>query len=87
MVFKCFQLIRVTLLWINLQEEGDILSGKVLSYGAMIRSGNFGAAPVNSQQCIIVELLNNMKSRSYLPLLTFKFLTEGINKVSKLSVN
>lgn len=82
-----FFLVDLTNLTVNLQEEGDILSGKVLSYGAMIRSGHFSTASVNSQQCIIAELLNNMKSRSYLPLLTYKFLAEGINKVSKLGSN
>lgn len=64
-----------------MQEEGDVLSGKVLCYGAMIRSGIFSSGPINTQKAIVVELLNNIKARSYLPLLTYKFLTEGIDSV------
>lgn len=48
----------------------------------MIRSGIFSAGSKDTQKSIITELLNNMKIRSYLPLLTFKFLTEGIDSVS-----
>lgn len=48
----------------------------------MIRSGVFTAGPVDTQKAIVAELLNNMKTKSYLPLLTYKFLTEGIDPVS-----
>lgn len=64
-----------------LQEEGDVLSGKVLCYGAVIRSGMFATGSTETQKAIIVELLNNMKTRSYLPLLTYKFLIEGLDSV------
>ncbi|XP_026809583.1 rDNA transcriptional regulator pol5-like isoform X2 [Rhopalosiphum maidis] len=60
-------------------EEGDVLSGKVLCYGAMIRSGIFSSGAIDTQKAIVAELLSNMKTRSYLPLLTYKFLTEGID--------
>ena len=58
------------------------MSGKVLCYGAMIRSGIFSAGATDTQKAIVAELLSNMKTRSYLPLLTYKFLTEGIDSVS-----
>lgn len=58
------------------------MSGKVLCYGAMIRSGVFSAGSIDTQKAIIAELLSNMKTKSYLPLLTYKFLTEGIDSVS-----
>jgi hypothetical protein len=54
----------------------------VLCYGAMIRSGIFSAGAIDTQKAIVAELLSNMKTRSYLPLLTYKFLTEGIDSVS-----
>jgi len=54
----------------------------VLCYGAMIRSGIFGVGAMDTQKAIVAELLSNMKTRSYLPLLTYKFFTEGINSVS-----
>lgn len=60
------------------------MSGKVLCYGAMIRSGIFSAGSMDTQKAIVAELLSNMKTRSYLPLLTYKFLTEGIDSVSDL---
>lgn len=60
-------------------EEGDVLSGKVLCYGAMIRSGIFGVGSMDTQKAIVAELLSNMKTRSYLPLLTYKFFTEGVD--------
>ncbi|XP_050532130.1 uncharacterized protein LOC126900458 [Daktulosphaira vitifoliae] len=60
-------------------EEGDVLSGKVLCYGATIRSGLFGSSSTETQKFIVTELLNNTKTRSYLPLLTYKFLIEGID--------
>lgn len=65
-------------------EEGDVLSGKVLCYGAMIRSGVFSAGSIDTQKAIVVELLNNMKTKNYLPLLTYKFLTEGIDSSSNV---
>lgn len=48
----------------------------------MIRSGIFSAGAIDTQKVIVAELLTNMKTRSYLPLLTYKFLTEGIDSVS-----
>lgn len=57
------------------------MSGKVLCYGAMIRSGVFAAGSIDTQKTIVSELLNNMKTRTYLPLLTYKFFTEGIDSV------
>jgi hypothetical protein len=48
----------------------------------MIRSGIFSAGAIDTQKAIVAELLSNMKTRSYLPLLTYKFLTEGIDSVS-----
>lgn len=54
----------------------------MLCYGAMIRSGIFSAGAMDTQKAIVAELLGNMKTRSYLPLLTYKFLTEGIDLVS-----
>lgn len=48
----------------------------------MIRSGVFSAGSMDTQKAIIAELCNNMKTRSYLPLLTFKIFTEGIDSVS-----
>lgn len=68
-----------------LQEEGDILSGKVLCYSAMIRCGVFSAGSMDTQKSIVAELFNNMKTRSYLPLLTFKIFTDGIDSVSDLT--
>ncbi|VVC26651.1 Armadillo-type fold,DNA polymerase V,Armadillo-like helical [Cinara cedri] len=65
-------------------EEGDILSGKVLCYGSMIRSGVFSAGSIDTQKAIVAELLNNMKKKSYLPLLTYKFLTEAIDSSSNV---
>ncbi|XP_050437310.1 uncharacterized protein LOC126843678 [Adelges cooleyi] len=65
-------------------EEGDILSGKVLCYGATIRSGLFGTASMDDQKSIVAELLNNTKTRAYLPLLTYKFLTKGIDSSSNV---
>lgn len=50
----------------------------------MIRSGIFSSGSMDTQKTIIAELLNNMKTRSYLPLLTFKFLTEAIDSVRVL---
>lgn len=54
----------------------------MLCYGAAIRSGLFGSGSTEVQKFIVTELLNNTKTRSYLPLLTYKFLTEGIDSVS-----
>jgi len=54
----------------------------VLCYGAMIRSEIFSAGAMDTQKTIVAELLTNMKTRSYLPLLTYKFLIEGIDSVS-----
>lgn len=48
----------------------------------MIRSGVFSTGSMDTQKAIVAELLNNIKTRSYLPLLTYKFLTEGIDSVS-----
>lgn len=48
----------------------------------MIRSGVFNAGSMITQKAIIEEMLNNIKTKSYLPLLTYKFLTEGIDSVS-----
>lgn len=64
-----------------------MLSGKVLCYGAVIRGGVFSVGSMDIQKAIVAELLNNMKTRSYLPLLTFKFLTEGIDPVSNFPSN
>jgi hypothetical protein len=50
----------------------------------MIRSGVFSAGSIDTQKAIVAELCNNMKTRSYLPLLTFKVFTEGIDSVSGL---
>lgn len=63
------------------------MSGKVLCYGAMLRSGIFSAGSMDTQKAIVAEILNNIKTRSYLPLLTYKFLTEGIDSVSGFSSN
>lgn len=68
------------------QEEGDVLSGKVLCYGATIRSGVFETGSMDTQKAIVSELLSNMKTRNYLPLLTYKFLTEGIESVLNQAV-
>lgn len=57
------------------------MSGKVLCYGAVIRGGMFATGSSDTQKAIIAELLNNMKTRSYLPLLTYKFLTDGLDSV------
>jgi len=48
----------------------------------MIRSGIFSAGAMDTQKAIVAELLSNMKTRSYLPLLTYTFLTEKIDSVS-----
>lgn len=48
----------------------------------MIRSGIFGVGAMDTQKAIVAELLSNMKTRSYLPLLTYKFFTEGVDSVS-----
>jgi len=50
----------------------------------MIRSGVFSSGSLDTQKAIVAELLNNIKSKSYLPLLTYKFLTEGVDSVSSL---
>lgn len=53
----------------------------------MIRSGVFSTGLLDTQKTIISELLNNMKTRNYLPLLTYKFLIEGIESASINSSN
>jgi len=53
----------------------------------MIRSGVFSSGSVDTQKAIVAELLNNIKKRSYLPLLTYKFLIEGVDSVSNFLVN
>ncbi|KAL4148695.1 hypothetical protein QTP88_002866 [Uroleucon formosanum] len=60
-------------------EEGDVLFGKVLCYGATIRSGIFSAGTMDTQKAIVVELLSNMKTKSYLPIITYIILTAKMN--------
>lgn len=52
----------------------------------MIRSGVFSAGSMDTQKAIVAELFNNMKTRSYLPLLTYKIFTEGMDSVSDFTI-
>lgn len=67
---------------ISFQEEGEVLVGQVLTYGASIRSGLFMKAPTELQQEILKLLLERAKEKSYLPLLVYTFIFEYMDKVS-----
>lgn len=54
----------------------------MLCYGATIRSGIFSAGTMDTQKAIVVELLSNMKTKSYLPIITYIILTAKMNSVS-----
>ena len=65
----------------SLQEEGEVLSGRILAYGAAMRSKIFSSGAIELQQAVISEMLSKSKERSYLPLLTYTFITEFIKTV------
>lgn len=54
----------------------------MLCYGAIIRSGIFSAGAMDTQKAIVAELLSNMKTKSYLPIMTYTILTAEIDSVS-----
>lgn len=64
-----------------LQEEGEVLGGRILAYGVAMRSKVFMNGTVDLQQAMIGEMLKKSTERSYLPLLTYTFVTEFIRTV------
>lgn len=66
----------------SLQEEGDVLTGRILAYGVALRSKVFVNASVQLQQEILSDMLTKCKDRSYLPLLVYTFLVDFLHTVS-----
>ncbi|CAD1478873.1 unnamed protein product [Heterotrigona itama] len=62
-------------------ENGDIYMGRILAYGALIRSKILSKNIDIIQQQIIQDLINAGKQRSYLSFVSISFLIEFINQV------
>ncbi|KAK9297581.1 hypothetical protein QLX08_008798 [Tetragonisca angustula] len=62
-------------------ENGDIYMGRILAYGALIRSKILSKSIDVIQQQTIQDLINSGKQRSYLSFVSISFLIEYINQV------
>ena len=62
----------------KLQEEGEYMRGKMLSYGAVVRSGQ---ATVEQLGIVVDKLLLLSSKRSYLSLPAHTFIAEAFNQV------
>lgn len=84
----CVMIISVSCLIsiISFQENGDIYMGRILAYGALIRSKILSKSIDVIQQQTIQDLINAGKQRSYLSFVSISFLIEFINQVDTESV-
>lgn len=69
------------ILCIFFQEKSDVISARILVYGAIIRSGLFERCVEEQQEKILETLLSLSRRKSYFVPLTFSFLLDLIQKV------
>ncbi|XP_043262610.1 myb-binding protein 1A isoform X2 [Colletes gigas] len=62
-------------------ENADIYMGRILAYGALIRSKMLSKSTVDIQMQIVQELINRGKQRSYLSFPSTSFLIEFVNQI------
>ena len=62
----------------NFQEEGEYMRGKILCYGAIIRSGQANAEQLGD---ILQKLVSLSAKRSYLAIPAHKIIIEGFQQV------
>ncbi len=79
--FNVFSIFAFTNIMYVLQEEGEVLTGRILAYGVALRSKVFFNGELELQQEIMAEMLAKSKERSYLPPLTYTFIIDFINSV------
>ncbi|XP_076618481.1 MYB binding protein 1a isoform X1 [Colletes latitarsis] len=65
----------------NKGENADIYMGRILAYGALIRSKMLCKSTVDIQMQIVQELINRGKQRSYLSFPSTSFLIEFVNQI------
>lgn len=70
------------MLVILFQENADIYMGRILAYGALIRSTLLSKSASEIQLQILQNLVNAGKQRSYLSFISVSFLVEFINQVN-----
>ncbi|XP_034183243.1 MYB binding protein 1a isoform X1 [Osmia lignaria lignaria] len=63
-------------------ENADIYMGRILAYGALIRSTILSKSASETQLQILQNLVNAGKQRSYLSFISVSFLVEFINQVN-----
>ncbi|XP_029041713.1 myb-binding protein 1A-like protein [Osmia bicornis bicornis] len=63
-------------------ENADIYMGRILAYGALIRSTLLSKSASETQLQILQNLVNAGKQRSYLSFISVSFLVEFINQVN-----
>nr|XP_018917797.1 PREDICTED: uncharacterized protein LOC109044496 [Bemisia tabaci] len=63
------------------REKSDVISARILVYGAIIRSGLFERCVEEQQEKILETLLSLSRRKSYFVPLTFSFLLDLIQKV------
>lgn len=68
-----------------LQEEGEILMGRVLVFGALVRSGALSSAKAEHQGTVVNQMLQDIKGKSYLPLAADPFLIDYFKQVGTCS--
>uniref|UniRef100_A0A1B6LZ48 Uncharacterized protein n=1 Tax=Graphocephala atropunctata TaxID=36148 RepID=A0A1B6LZ48_9HEMI len=64
-------------------EGSEILMGRVLTFGTLVRSGALTAAPVDDQVTAVSLILQDLKNKSYLPLVGDPFLIDYLNQVEE----
>ena len=60
--------------------------GRILLYGALIRSKVLSKSVVEIQQQVIQDLINAGKQRSYLSFISFSFLVEFVNQIDAKNI-
>jgi hypothetical protein len=64
-------------------EEGDVWLGRILFYGALLRSGHMQNASKNVKTEVIGALLEASTKKSYLPAIAAPFLVHVINSCNE----
>ena len=67
-------------------EKADIYMGRILLYGALIRSKVLSKSIVEIQQRVIQDLINAGKQRNYLSFISFSFLVEFVNQIDAKNI-
>ncbi|XP_076236733.1 MYB binding protein 1a [Calliopsis andreniformis] len=63
-------------------EHADVYMGRILMYGALIRSKALSKCNIETQQKILQDLINAGKQRRYLSFVSVSFLVEFINQIN-----